>query len=280
MEDIVDNTNKKEVPEKLYRYREVNDYLKEILKERILYFSKPSEFNDPFDMKPLAPWSEDIDEKIKFYNIIYSILNRKHDITINRDNLAHYESEYLKIIGDLQNKLGVLSLSNLRDNTLLWSHYSDGHKGVCLEFNLRGTDFENKCECIKYGNYNEDKQYEISEIKKLPHLLEADMLKKLGDMMVLHKSQSWFYEEEWRIELKPDDPDKKSDWKRPFLEEIMTGIIFGCIMSNDDKLLVLSWLKDWEKKPKLYLANKDQYKYKLNFIEKPYEKLKAELCPR
>lgn len=281
MEDIVEDTNKKELPEKLYRYREVNDHLKESLtKKFMLFFASPKDINDPFDCKLIAPWSEDIDEKIEFYNIIYNLFHRKFDVTINRDNLAYYESKYQKILGDSQNKYGILSLSKLQDNTLLWSHYSDGHKGVCLEFNLRETDFENNCECIKYGNDKEDKQYEISELKKLPSLSDIDMLEKLGGMMVLRKSRVWIYEKEWRILLKPDDPANNDDRKRPFREEMLTGVFFGYMMSNDDKLLVLSWLKDWNKKPKIYLAKKDQYNYKLNFFEEPYEKLKAELCPQ
>lgn len=30
---------------------------------------------------------------------------------------------------------GILSLSAVRDQTLMWSHYADGHRGFCIGFN-------------------------------------------------------------------------------------------------------------------------------------------------
>lgn len=37
------------IPPKLYKYYSINDYLYEVIKSSSCWFSRPSDFNDPFD---------------------------------------------------------------------------------------------------------------------------------------------------------------------------------------------------------------------------------------
>jgi hypothetical protein len=38
-----------------------------------------------------------------------------------------------EILQEFVNRLGVVSLSARPDNTLMWAHYANDHKGMCLE---------------------------------------------------------------------------------------------------------------------------------------------------
>ena len=150
----------------------------------------------------------------------------------------------------------------------MWSHYADKHHGVCLIFDTKILRMNFHDIEYRFNQYDKDELY-------------GRTIVNYTEMVILRKSVDWLYEGEWRAFGNiPLDPQNDEERKRKFDEKALTGIIFGCMISNDDKLLVLSWLKDWEKKPKLIQMKKDQYNYKLNFIEVSYEKLKAELCPR
>ena len=49
----------------------------------------------------------------------------------------------------LADKLGILCLSERRDDILMWSHYASSHCGVCLEFDTKRMPFE-KAGAVNY----------------------------------------------------------------------------------------------------------------------------------
>jgi len=231
-------------------------------------------------MKPLLSHSDDYRERLIFIlNILKMYKEEPECRTHIRENIEKIPNEEIlkclkdceKIIKEMDiniSKSGVICFSKKCDDILLWSHYADKQHGVCLKFDTKilGMNFYE----IDYRS----KQYDMDE-------LNGRTLVDYTEMVIIRKAEEWLYEGEWRAFGNiPLDPQNDEDRKRKFDKKALTGIFFGCMIKDDEKCKVLSWLKDWKKKPKLYLANKDQYKYKLNFIEKPYEKLKAELCPR
>ena len=95
---------------KLYKYYSVNKYSISTLVNNFCWFSDPETFNDPFDSN-IVPIQ-----------------------TIKNAQLSGAK---------------FLCLSSQNDNLLMWSHYSDSHRGFCVEF----TDFTD--EEIKNGAYGE-----------------------------------------------------------------------------------------------------------------------------
>jgi Protein of unknown function (DUF2971) len=123
--------------------------------ERILVhgqirFSSPEWFNDPFDCR-LPPvikgteaekrrWLED-----SYVPTIYPSLSfaeraqavQKLMPEVNDLLKQHVEYTQRKLIPNS----GVLSLSEIPDDILIWSHYADSHRGVCLKFDRSKLKF-------------------------------------------------------------------------------------------------------------------------------------------
>jgi len=88
---------------RLYHYIEAKWTLDDIRRRR-LKASKIDDMNDPYEWKT-----------------VYS----DHEIS----QLALENTEKVAI-----GKYGVLCFSRRWNNILMWSHYADGHKGICLGF--------------------------------------------------------------------------------------------------------------------------------------------------
>jgi Protein of unknown function (DUF2971) len=88
-------------------------------------------------------------------------------------------------------KFGILSFSRRWDRILLWSHYADRHRGVCLGFEV--SSLETKFGEVRYG------------ADKIPYPAKLDV-----DFMwqaLRTKYHGWRYEEEWRVFIELNNPE-------------------------------------------------------------------------
>jgi len=51
-------------------------------------------------------------------------------------------ADLVKVFEDTKSKLGIFCASKSYMNTLLWSHYGDSHKGICLGFHIKPSEQE------------------------------------------------------------------------------------------------------------------------------------------
>jgi hypothetical protein len=86
-------------------------------------------------------------------------------------------------------RFGVLCLSEEKTDVLQWAHYADRHKGICLSFNVSGSQG-------KFGRV----QY-VTERFPFPGKPGVAFLWKL----LSTKSKAWEYEREWRVFLELKD---------------------------------------------------------------------------
>ncbi len=181
----------------LYHYQDFQpglhaDRLIDILKNHRIYCSNPAGFNDPWDCKPYFDPALLEDPANRAATAESLIANQKGgpkgDI---RDRLLRTDETFLKNvvhrfseeqINFIQTKWAVYCLSPDPCLTLLWSHYSRNHKGICLEF---GTD--SKFRAAQKVRYQ----------KEYPSLLLHDPKSYL--QMLLIKSDVWEYEQEFRL---------------------------------------------------------------------------------
>ena len=121
----------------LYKYVSVDSLsCRSILKGFKIYFARPKELNDPFEFRPL--YTLPSKSKLKRHLIERGAKNR------NLKTLVPQAMERLKnnlnIMNDLQdsqpNISGVFCMTPHCDNLLMWAHYADSHKGVCIGFNI------------------------------------------------------------------------------------------------------------------------------------------------
>lgn len=105
----------------LYQYRgqisEGNgfEYLESLFKSGALKFTKPSEFNDPFDCCPTLVGEDPINAPP---DLVADMMNRLHQSAISTSH-------------------GIVCLTPHPDNMLMWSHYGDQHRSVCVGFDTQ-----------------------------------------------------------------------------------------------------------------------------------------------
>ena len=81
---------------------------------------------------------------------------------------------------EMSQSCGLLSFSKTWKNPLLWSHYADRHKGICLGFDVR-DDLGESVEYVK---------------SRVP--LDLPPTSDLVKRTLFSKYEGWSYEEEWR----------------------------------------------------------------------------------
>lgn len=118
----------------------------------------------------------------------------------------HHQTEKPDFLSVLQNSnKGVLSLSSVNNDLLLWSHYGTSHRGVCFELE---TEIDNtlKTAC------------EIKYEEKMPLWDQNN-----PDKALLTKAVAWKYESEYRV-LVPNKVDTKISLNAKAIKAIYFGV--------------------------------------------------------
>lgn len=181
---------------RLYRYQPINKFTIENLVREKNWASKTKHFNDPFEFNLRSRVSLDENGRIVY--------------------LSDEEERQRNFIKQTIQNFGIVSYSSNEHNTLLWAHYSENHKGICLAFDINNSDVTN-IHKIKYSN-------------KIPNI-------KFGNdvdftSVLTTKGSSWSYEEEYRQIF------NVGDCLYPF-PGILKEVIFGCRTPINDIELIL-----------------------------------------
>jgi hypothetical protein len=150
-------------------------------------------------------------------------------------------------IFEQKEKLGILSLCEENDNLLMWAHYSNEHKGYCLEFsstephqsfvNLMGV--YNMFFPVIYDN----KRYDMCDINPFysPGGVYDDALAEQRQLestkkTFCHKSEGWKYEKEWRIlfDISSFKKDPNSQGALLPFPGKLTAVYCGARISNEE----------------------------------------------
>lgn len=115
-----------------------------------------------------------------------------------RDPAAYFKQALLNLIQDEVKKThatGVLCLSEKVDSPLMWSHYGQQHRGVCIEYDVTKLEFSS----VRRVVYGGDRQ--ISADCLLRWIEGADLISQheVERASLLTKSSEWRYEKEWRL---------------------------------------------------------------------------------
>lgn len=237
------------MPSVLYKYRAWDEYTKQILINHQLYFSDPNDFNDPFDCKPLVT---DVQFRI----------TPETKIFLDEDEIHSSSDGCLQLGYDLQKciSLGLLSsnriccFSEIADSILMWSHYADYHKGLCLIFEpSKDTECFSKVQKILYSE------------KRPTYQLCQD---KVNASALFTKYIDWKYEQEFRIIKSYTEYKKNKSNLFSFKPAALTEIVFGAKTTQ----------KEWDEVRKICAENglehvryscmhiADDEKYRLNKV--------------
>lgn len=251
----------------LYKYRciDIGDNISKdraidlFLKSR-LWLSSPNDFNDPFEMCSNIEVNATGVEKRDYFKRIaldngFRYPERKKFltkmITVSNSKLVdNYKISTKKIF----NKLGVYCFTYDPRNILMWSHYANDHKGICVQFE-KTRDFKVLSQSV---NVNYSNIYPKIDFVKSP----VDDIKKT----ILSKFTDWDYEQECRMLF----PGKAHTYIH-LNEDSVVGIIFGCKSNDKTKNFIKDLLLERKKmslsKIKLYDAYQHDKEFKI-YIKK------------
>lgn len=143
--------------------------------------------------------------------------------------------EHLENLNDfIQKRVYASCFSEEPLSILMWSHYADNNKGICLEYNFSDLEFPSYLAYDIHPVKYTDSIIDLTLYENTKHIRKALLAS-------LNKSKDWEYEKEWRIAV--DYSDNK-DLGFPYEVTKPVSIIMGSRISDSDKKLVLDIAKD------------------------------------
>jgi hypothetical protein len=241
-------------PKRLYKYRNFSNLTLGMLVEDTVYFADPTTFNDPLDTKPTLDTdipsadmrtmlTQLIEERTTAEmaaaakTIRYSgpktldhIARQSRraaerllaDIRYNATNPAYEvdDPEQFLLGQYVQEELlrrydkGVFSLAGRANCPLMWSHYGDQHRGICLGYSVP-DETAGDVHKMKYGGSR------LVPASAVSAMLAGDPAARgrVDEAVLLKKARPWAYEREWRL-LGP-----RGEQNSPLeLEEVVFGM--------------------------------------------------------
>ena len=261
------------VPKILYKYRSLSGdsfrFSHDIFMNNELYFPHPDQINDPFDCK--IPPSFDNLTKKDIEKFVKRVDRRIIEAKVG--NYDDWKRNFLATpISTIKERLksssfkshqeiGVLSLSGNEANLLMWGHYADSHKGICIGFDSSELSFAFKempllPERVNYPEDNEYPKWYPLDIYNSGQRIS--MSEEMIDQIYFTKSLDWKYEKEWRIIF----PENGSTSQK-INSNAIVSVHLGCEIEESAKETIINWCLLRERKPKVYQMKKDKISYSL-----------------
>jgi Protein of unknown function (DUF2971) len=277
-----------ELPPELYRFRtyaarsaagldkaDVRDLLEGRLK-----FSRVTEFNDPFEGRPLAvPVHQDAGEQraalVKYLLRIHA--EREFPSGLARRRVEEFMAgkTQVELVEFMRNRLIALFTgpdvrvcclsgpAGIR-SPLPWSHYADHHRGVCVHFDSSKPPLS-----VAHPVTYSETYPEVS----VPRTEENDNWERT-ERAILTKSAQWKYEDEYRmVRIDEADPRRRPDvaklfvdWDEPYALSppgTVRGITFGARMAEAERTDLLRMIDEMELKIEVYGAELHSSRYEI-----------------
>lgn len=222
------------IPRRLFKYRAFNNLTLDIIIADNLFYADPSTFNDPLDTRPSLNTDllvSDLERALrklverrvgaeieaaaktirykgpKTLDHISRLSRSQADRAISEVNYNASDPSYEMedplryLLGHelekellLQYDKGIVSLAQRATCPLMWSHYGDQHRGVCIGYSVP-SDAQHDLHKVEYGGKR------LVDASKVLAMLDGDKDAglKVDEAVLLRKAASWRYEQEWRL---------------------------------------------------------------------------------
>lgn len=212
--------------------------------ERILKGSirltQPGAFNDPFELLPQFITPKSLVERNQQFSFCLVSPRRKGlDRSRSSEGDANRSDvQARKIVGSLNQSIGILCLSRNAESLLMWGHYADNYAGAVIEFD-ETHDFFRGSNPVKYQKHRP--VFDILDFFDCPI--------PISDLCV--KSNVWAYEKEVRI-VRPISECKatgSSQMNHPIMTmdipiDCIKGVVMGERMSVLNQRSIWTLVKD------------------------------------
>lgn len=209
-----------------------------------LYYSDPSDFNDPLDCRPsldanlandqLEQVLSRLREQRVFAEMQAAAKSLKYRGPKTIDHIArHSQRQATQLLDDiryhatdpsyevddplrwllrqsLEEELlqrydrGIVSFGARATCPLMWSHYGDQHNGICAGYSVP-PEAESSLHKISYGG---SRKVLASDVAVMDN--DVDARRRVDEAVLLRKAASWGYEREWRLVGKRGAQDSPS----------------------------------------------------------------------
>lgn len=180
---------------KLYKYVSYNERSLSILINKQIWCPKANSLNDPFEFH----------------------------FNLTQDSFRGLPIDPIEYAINQSKEMPVICFSEVNDDILMWSHYTQGHTGFCIEFERKEDNdlgMWNSCVPVIYNPENKPLSFTLEEITK------PESFTKIATSKSLH----WEYEKEWRLIGHHEYADTLIPLPAP-----ISCIIFGCKMGINEK---------------------------------------------
>jgi hypothetical protein len=251
----------KSTPQYLYHYYRVNEHTEAIFTKNEVFFQLPSKYNDLFDSKvihvlegpqiQIESWLRKQQKKFPKQLSKEFMKTMARDYYWRQKFVDDYNNSWER--GRIDNKdagipLGIFCLSEKCDNILMWAHYSNSHYGFCLQFSTQNAFF-GKSDPISY-------QVQLPKHNMINERIDPNKY--------LIKAVDWEYEKEWRIF------QLAGSGVYQFPPQALTGAIFGCRITPENKTKIINWCRQRTPRPQLYTAVPKETEYGLDIVPFDY----------
>lgn len=113
------------------------------------------------------------------------------------------------------------------NDILLWSHYADGHRGICLQFDKAILLAHYICKPITYETH----------LPSFNEYAAADG-EPFAELVLFRKAKPWMYENEWRLLV---STDKTNNDMIELPRGAIRGIILGCQVDPFLEAQIVQW---------------------------------------
>lgn len=265
----------KHIPKNIYKYRKLSEYSLDEVKSSKVWLSNPENLNDPYECSHIVKADEIIkeitDDKIKSslfdYATILNIEEKKLKELIDKENSIEeifefllekeddYKKEYYKKVfrGLFQNRIKeikknlnklikdsfrVSCFSEINDSILMWSHYAEEHRGICIEYNTSKKSIDDLKGRFLFPVIYTDRIIDLSSMYS-----NTDKINILRfNLVSIYKFDKWSYEKEWRLVI-PNGRMKEEGLLKFFP---ISKVFLGSKISDENQKKVIEVCKEDE----------------------------------
>lgn len=229
--------NKNLHPQRIWKYADFETALL-ILKNGSIKFQNPKNFNDPLDCSMdgvlfnLQGASEGNTGEIEEIRLRLRESGRRF---CDESVCLVYEAIQRKKIESAL----ITCFSKNGNNTLMWAHYADSYKGICLEFDNSHDRFDKAFFDLKYAAQGSVLYDFVDPVNYFAN-------KEVGFQKIFtRKNKDWKYEEEYRYIIY-NEYDQKFQGLYRFKKHFLKGITFGARCSEENIQKVLEFCHENE----------------------------------
>ncbi len=278
-----------------------------ILENKTLQWSIPNSFNDPFEFKsPFAyrfEWDEMAEVALREFakiltqaeepilaagnpvapnikerrkeckgkdpNEIIELVRPKFRLIVEQwKEIAAQDEENWR---EWKNTYLVLCLSAVHNHILMWSHYTDSHKGAAFEFRPI-IQLSNKTLFGTPTLFTHPVVYSVevpvaATLEEYVGYLTGQKPRPAAPnafrRSVYTKSSVWAYENEWRVLEKKRPGEEGESVLREFHAQELVSVYLGCRMSSEDSERIKAILVTWQSPVALFQMKDERIRFDL-----------------